>query len=702
MDKSALVASKLGPSRSASLITPRSITSPTTSMSTKAPAPATTSSSRSYTSPSLSQTPQYPSSLQPQNPTRSVSQPVLPRAQTSISTNNQGGVWDDINSLVFAPSQNSSLPLQYQTISSFANAHASQQPYVHGAMGSNGYPVGVPSMETGINSFEPQNLGMNPFAAPQLPPFVHPTTGSPFASQPPMSSPFPQFQPSLGSLQGMGSAMVQSTTPITNQQPSASFYQPQPQGSMRVLSSQNFLTPSPSQPFVPSPLGQPQFLTPSPSQQFPSHVSQLQMRPQMQPSQSVTHGQFFYQNSTAVQPQMQFGSSTEQGQFPWMTMIQMQQQQQQLQQQQQQQKFQQQQQQQLQQQQQWLQQQLQQQQQQPQMQLQMWPSQPATHGQFFYQNSTMAQPQMQFGSSTEQGQFPWMTMIQMQQQQQQHLSQDIFNQGQPAQMYATCWIAAEHALRHVERYRSQIETTFEHHNIRRSQYAVCAGFDESCIRRGSGYLEQIHIFTLSTILATSPLLTELGKILSPFSSILFTESSRFSLPVYKDDGTIWEFDELVFEMASKYLDHGSTAAMCPTVISLSQTTNNKADESQQDSGGDGESIEKDSRGSKEKGKGQNRNNGNGSENPGDPSRDGNHGSDHPANSGDMDIDGDPDDPDPEGETKETTNSPNIAFEVVSNIYTNGNLSQTFQQINTAGRLTIQVRPHTLTIFKIWI
>jgi len=379
MDKSALVASKLGPSRSASLITPRSVTSPTTSTATKAPAPATTSSSKSHTLPSLSQTPQYPSTLQPQNPTRSVSQPVLPLTQTSTSTSNQGGVWDDINSLVSAPSQNSSLPLQYQTTSSFANAHATQQPYVHGAMGSNGYPVGVTSMGTGINPFQPQNLGVNPFAAPQ---------GSPFAPQPPMSSPSPQFQPSLGSVQGMGSTMVQSTTPITNQQPSASFYQPQPQGSMQIPSSQNFLTPSPSQPFVPSPLGQSQFLTPSPSQQFPSHVSQPQMQPQMQPSQPATHGQFSYQNSTAAQPQMQFSSSSGQGQFLGMTTMQMQQQQQQLQQQQQQR----------------LQQQLQQQQQQ--------------------------QLQQQFQQQQQQ-QLQQQQHLQQQQQQQQQLAQNTFNQGQP-------------------------------------------------------------------------------------------------------------------------------------------------------------------------------------------------------------------------------------------------------------------------------
>jgi len=80
---------------------------------------------------------------------------------------------------------------------------------------------------------------------------------------------------------------------------------------------------------------------------------------------------------------------------------------------------------------------------------------------------------------------------------------------------AVRWIGAEHALLHVERNRSRIETVFQRHDIEKSQYAVYAGFDESCIRRGLGFFEQIHIFTLSTILATSPLLTELGQSFSP-------------------------------------------------------------------------------------------------------------------------------------------------------------------------------------------
>jgi len=234
--------------------------------------------------------------------------------------------------------------------------------------------------------------------------------------------------------------------------------------------------------------------------------------------------------------------------------------------------------------------------------------------------------------------------------------------------------------------------TFACYNIRRSQYAVYAGFDESCIQRGSGYLEQIHIFTLSTILATSPLLTELGKVLSPFSSILFTKSSSFQLPVYKHDETIWDFEELFFATASKHLDHGSTAAMCPTVISVSQTqtTNTKESEPPRDSGsGD---KEKDSTGNQEKGKGRDKDNGKGRENPGDAPRDGDHSSGHPNNS------------DIKEEKRETTSSPNIAFEVGSTIYstTNGNLPRVFQEINTAGELTLWVCSHPLAILKFWI
>ena len=128
-----------------------------------------------------------------------------------------------------------------------------------------------------------------------------------------------------------------------------------------------------------------------------------------------------------------------------------------------------------------------------------------------------------------------------------------------------------------------VSEVFYEWKIQESEYVVRAGFDESLIKSGVGYLEQIHVFVCAEVDATSPLLSELGKIFSPFSSILFTESSSYHLPVFKDDGNVWEFDELIYFTASKFAAGGSSTMMPPTVISLSQNphlANNPASFSQ--------------------------------------------------------------------------------------------------------------------------
>ena len=116
-----------------------------------------------------------------------------------------------------------------------------------------------------------------------------------------------------------------------------------------------------------------------------------------------------------------------------------------------------------------------------------------------------------------------------------------------------------------------VSEVFERWEIQNSDYVVHAGFDESLIKLGFGYLEQIHVFVIAEVDSTSPLLSELGRVFSPFSSILFTEFSSYHLPVFKDDGSIWEFDELVYFSASKFSDGGSSAKTPLTIISLSQT-----------------------------------------------------------------------------------------------------------------------------------
>ena len=138
-------------------------------------------------------------------------------------------------------------------------------------------------------------------------------------------------------------------------------------------------------------------------------------------------------------------------------------------------------------------------------------------------------------------------------------------------MTTTCWIAAEHALHHVRNNISSVSEVFGRWNFQKSEYVVLAGFDESLIKSGVGYLEQVHVFVTAGVDAASPLLSELGRLFSPFSSILFTESSSYRLPVFKDDGSEWDFDELVYYTASKFADGGSSAKTSLTVISLNQS-----------------------------------------------------------------------------------------------------------------------------------
>ena len=148
----------------------------------------------------------------------------------------------------------------------------------------------------------------------------------------------------------------------------------------------------------------------------------------------------------------------------------------------------------------------------------------------------------------------------------------------PTQGITTCWIAAEHALQHARNNISSVSKVFDKWNIQKHDYAVLAGFDESLVKSGVGYLEQIHVFTIAEVNPSSSesLFTELGRLFSPFSSSLFTESSSYRLPVFKDDGSEWEFDELVYLTVSKFADHGSGAKTPPTIISLNNQNSSSA------------------------------------------------------------------------------------------------------------------------------
>ena len=134
---------------------------------------------------------------------------------------------------------------------------------------------------------------------------------------------------------------------------------------------------------------------------------------------------------------------------------------------------------------------------------------------------------------------------------------------------------------------SSVSQVFDKLQIQKSDYVVLAGFDESLVKSGVGYLEQIHVFTIAEVDPSSLLLTELGRLFSPFSSTLFTESSSYRLPVFKDDGSEWEFDELVYLTVSKFADNGSSAKTPPTIISFNQNSSSAYGSSQSENSGSG-------------------------------------------------------------------------------------------------------------------
>lgn len=238
----------------------------------------------------------------------------------------------------------------------------------------------------------------------------------------------------------------------------------------------------------------------------------------------------------------------------------------------------------------------------------------------------------------------------------------------------TCWIAAEHALQHARSKISSVSEAFSRFEIEESEYFILAGFDEPLINSGIGYLEQIHVFVSAAVTSESPLLSELGQIFSPFSSILFTESSSYPLSVFKDDGNVWDTDELVYCTASKFADGGSSAKTPLTVISLSRTPSPAAGTSSLSSGGSGsEEGEKDKKRKSEKGKERDRD-----EDEADQ-----------GDQNDKDPGEDPEKP-PGGGGGSIAGPAEISFQLVSNIYPNQVEQEVFQTLTMKGRLTITV------------
>ncbi|KAJ2915728.1 hypothetical protein MD484_g4665, partial [Candolleomyces efflorescens] len=336
MDRNALVASKLGPSRSSTSM-PRSASSPltTNARSSTLPSSSTATSSKPSSSPlansqPVSQKPAIPASKLSVQP-RSVSQPVPPQNPPQANPVSQGGVWDDLIQLQDKPTS-STLPLQYQQQSAASTLSI-------GLSGPTGLTQG-PLLTGSPMATPPVGLGINPFQQLQLQPQLATTpsfapSASPFTPSLPLNQNLQLSTPSYGQQLFMNQTGMATGTPQSSQ-----FYQPQPQTASLPLQTptpQGFLTPSPSLGMMSAPVTQTQFMTPSPSQQFLSHSPQPQFQAQptgqpqqmfMTPSPQPTMG-MGVQSSYSPGPGMMAGQWGVGGMATQQTQFQMQQPQQQ-------------------------------------------------------------------------------------------------------------------------------------------------------------------------------------------------------------------------------------------------------------------------------------------------------------------------------------------------------------------------------------
>ena len=311
-DKSALVASKLGPPRSSSLAQQP----PSASLPQPAPVPRSSAhTTKPYVAASTTSTSSYTAPAAPPKPPR-----TLPTAQPPQPS---GGVWDDINSLK-GNGQNSSLPLQYQEHTYSQGNHSMQLPAVNGTMGANNYYVGGTPPVIGLNSYQPNQVRTNPFSQQSSKPSLVPSsmTSNYSATQTMNSQPFGQ--------QSYSVSQSSASLPVT-----PAYYEPQSQTSMQIQnpSGQAFISGPPSHLFPgPSapPIGQSQFMPQSHDSIPQQHYTHS---PHLMQSPSIPQG--IYPPGPAPSQMGGHSVSGQHGQFSGLTTMQMQQMQMQQQQQQQ-------------------------------------------------------------------------------------------------------------------------------------------------------------------------------------------------------------------------------------------------------------------------------------------------------------------------------------------------------------------------------
>jgi len=118
-------------------------------------------------------------------------------------------------------------------------------------------------------------------------------------------------------------------------------------------------------------------------------------------------------------------------------------------------------------------------------------------------------------------------------------------------------LVAKTALHHLQQHEAEIKDTLSGSKISERDYILLAGFNESGIHSGIGYVEEIHVLWRKKYLPKKALLRSLGRIFSPFPGVIFTTHPPycFRTPVFDSGGKAQEWDEVLFIQAHTYTTH---------------------------------------------------------------------------------------------------------------------------------------------------
>jgi len=115
-------------------------------------------------------------------------------------------------------------------------------------------------------------------------------------------------------------------------------------------------------------------------------------------------------------------------------------------------------------------------------------------------------------------------------------------------------LIAKTALQHLQQFEAEIKAALSVSGISEMDYMLLAGFNESVIHSGIGYLEEIHVILKSESPPNDGLLSSLGRIFSPFPGMIFTTCPPyfFKTSVFDNEGKAQEWDEVVFTQTHTY------------------------------------------------------------------------------------------------------------------------------------------------------